>query len=233
MTINRIAYRTTGFFIKAISELSRAKIELHGTENIPDGSIIFVINHFTRMETFLMPYQIFKITGAPVWSLASYELFKGALGSYLDRVGAVSTKSPDRDRLIVKSLLTGEAHWIIFPEGRMVKNKKIIEKGRFMISYAGGKHPPHTGAATLALRTEFYRQRLKHLLTEVPEEAQYILDQFEIEDVEPILERNTYIVPVNLTYFPIRARENVISNFATSLVDDIPERVVEEIIAFT
>ncbi len=227
--MNRIAYRTTGFFIKAISELSRAKIEIHGAENIPDGSIIFVINHFTRMETFLMPYQIFKITGASVWSLADYELFKGAFGAYLEKVGAVSTKNPDRDRLIVKSLLTGEAHWIIFPEGRMVKNKKIIEKGRFMISYAGGKHPPHTGAATLALRTEFYRQRLKHLLTEAPEEAQYILDQFEIENVEPILERNTYIVPVNLTYFPIRARENILSNFATSLVDDIPERVVEEI----
>ena len=140
--MNPYAYRTTGLFIKAISELSRARISLHGTEQIPDGSIIFVINHFTRMETFLMPYLIFNITKTPVWSLADYELFNGAFGAYLEKVGAVSTKDPQRDRLIVKSLLTGEAHWIIFPEGRMVKNKKIIEKGRFMISYAGGKHPP-------------------------------------------------------------------------------------------
>ena len=65
--------------------------------------------------------------------------------------------------MIVKTLLTGEAAWVIYPEGRMVKNKKIMEKGRFMISYAGGKRPPHTGAATLALRTEFYRQRLLKL----------------------------------------------------------------------
>ena len=176
-----------------------------------------------------MPYQIFKLTKVPVWSLAAYELFQGAFGSFLENVGAVSTKNPDRDRLIVKSLLTGEANWIIFPEGRMVKNKKIIEKGRFMISKAGGKHPPHTGAATLAMRTEFYRHRLRRLVTENPDEAQYLKELFQIESLEPVIERNTYIVPVNLTYYPIRAMENILSDLALRLVEDLPERFVEEI----
>ena len=36
---------------------------------------------------------------------------------------------------MVKTLLTGESSWIIYPEGRMVKNKKIVEKGKYMISY--------------------------------------------------------------------------------------------------
>lgn len=227
--MNRFAYRTTGLLIKTISELSKAHINLHGTENIPEGSNIFVINHFTRLETFLMPYQIFKLTGLPVWSLAAYELFRGSFGAYLEKIGAVSTKNPARDRLIVKTLLTGEANWIIFPEGRMVKNKKILEKGRFMISYAGGKHPPHTGAAILAMRTEFYRQRLQHLVDTAPDEARYLQEQFEIEDLESVLGHSTHIVPVNLTYFPVRAKENLLSNLAAHMVEGIPERVLEEI----
>jgi len=227
--MNRFAYRSTGFAVKAISNLSRANITVHNHESIPDGSIIFVINHFTRLETFLMPAQIFSLTKIPVWSLADYELFKGAFGAYLEKIGAVSTKSPDRDLLIVKTLLTGEANWIIFPEGRMVKNKKIIEKGQFMISWAGGKHPPHTGAGTLAMRTEFYRQRLRHLADVKPDEAQYLMDLFQIESLEPVLSRSTFIVPVNLTYYPIRARENILSKLAQRLVGDLPDRIVEEI----
>jgi esterase/lipase/1-acyl-sn-glycerol-3-phosphate acyltransferase len=227
--MNRFAYRSTGFAINAISNLSKANITLHNVDTIPEGSIIFVINHFTRLETFLMPAQIYSITKVPVWSLADYELFRGAFGAYLEKVGAVSTKSPHRDLLIVKTLLTGEANWIIFPEGRMVKNMKIVEKGQFMISWAGGKHPPHTGAGTLAMRTEFYRQRLRHLSDEKPDEAKYLMELFQIKSLDPVLSRRTYIVPVNLTYYPIRARENILSKLAMRLVDDLPERIEEEL----
>jgi esterase/lipase/1-acyl-sn-glycerol-3-phosphate acyltransferase len=227
--LNPIAYRMTSLAIKAIANLSKANISHYGEENIPEGSNIFVINHFTRLETFLMPYVIFRLTGIPVWSLASFELFKGAFGTYLEKVGAVSTKNPNRDRLIVKTLLTGEANWIIFPEGSMIKNKKIIEKGHFMVSVAGGKHPPHTGAATLGLRAEFYRQRLRELAVENSTEVDYLLEQFQIEDLEPVINGKTHIVPVNLTYYPIRARENILSSLAVHLVDDLPERIIEEI----
>ncbi len=229
--MNRFAYLTTSLAIKTLSRLSKANIAIHGKENIPDGAIIFVVNHFTRIETLLLPYHIHRLTHTPVWSLADYGLFDGALGRFLDLVGAVSTKDPDRDLLIVKSLLTGEANWIIFPEGRMVKSKKVVEKGQYMISYAGGKHPPHTGAAALAIRTEFYRKRLRHISREAPEEAKRLLAFFQIESITPVLATNTFIVPVNITYYPIRAHENIVSNVFVRLMEDIPERMVEEIMA--
>ncbi len=227
--INSIAYRTTGLAIKTLSNLSKARVTLHGQEHIPEGSKIFVVNHFTRLETFVMPYYLHKLLDQPVWSLAASSLFVGTFGRYLQSVGAVSTEDPDRDRLIVKSLLTGEASWIIFPEGRMVKSKKIVEKGRFIVSYAGGKHPPHTGAAFLALRTEFYRQRMLQLSHSAPMETRRLLPKFNLESLEKISRKGTFIVPVNITYYPLRARMNIINQLAARLVEDLPERFTEEL----
>jgi esterase/lipase/1-acyl-sn-glycerol-3-phosphate acyltransferase len=228
--MNQFAYKMAGFAIKTLSNLSKARIFIHNKENIPDGSNIFVINHFTRIETLLLPYHIYNLTNKiPVWSLADFSLFKGAFGDFLEKMGAVSTKDPDRDLLIVKSLLTGEASWIIYPEGQMVKSKKIIEKGRFMISYTEGKRPPHTGAATLALRTEFYRQRIRKMNEIMPDEARRIAGMYKIESVESVHSKSTFIVPVNITYYPIRAYQNSLSRVAEKFVDDIPERFMEEI----
>ena len=227
--MNSFAYRTTGLAIKTLAGLSKANIRIHQEENIPEGAVIFVVNHFTRIETLLLPYHIHKLVKIPVWSLADYQFFKGAMGDFLEKVGTVSTKNPHRDLLIIKSLLTGEANWIIFPEGLMVKNKKIVEKGRFMLSYAGGKHPPHTGAATLAMRTEFYRQRLRIMLDEVPEESRRLLERFQIDSIDDVLDSNTCIVPVNVTYYPLRAHENALSKLATRWLDNVSERMLEEI----
>ncbi|MBC2713449.1 MAG: alpha/beta fold hydrolase [Desulfosarcina sp.] len=126
--MNHLAYRTTELAIKTIAGLTRARLNTHGTESIPKGPTIFVVNHFTRIETFLLPYHLHRLTGTPVWALAAPELFVGKFGRYLEQLGAVSTQLPDRDRLMVKTLLTAEACWIVFPEGRMVKNKKIMEE---------------------------------------------------------------------------------------------------------
>lgn len=227
--MNSFAYRTTGLAIKTLANLSKARVNLHGTENIPKGATIFVLNHFTRLETFLIPYYLHRLVKMPIWSIAASELFVGPFGRYLESVGAVSTQNPDRDRLIVKTLLTGEAGWVIFPEGRMVKSKKIIEKGRYMVSYAGGKHPPHTGAAFLALRTEFYRQRLLQLSHTAPQESDRLLSMFNLPAMSDVSRQGTFIVPVNLTYYPLRAQLNALNKIAERLVEQLPERITEEL----
>ncbi len=227
--MNRYAYRSTGLAVKAFSTLSKARIRMHGEEKLSAGADIFVINHFTRIETLILPMYISELTGQQTWSLADSNLFTPALSSFFDSVGVVSTRNPDRDLLMVKTLLTGEASWIIYPEGGMVKSKKIVEKGRFMVASADAKHPPHSGAATLALRTEFYRQRLLAMTRTLPDEARRLMDKFGIDDLEPVLARQTRIIPVNITYYPIRARENLISRFVSRLKKDLPERFLEEL----
>ncbi|HXE95060.1 MAG TPA: 1-acyl-sn-glycerol-3-phosphate acyltransferase, partial [Dongiaceae bacterium] len=227
--MNFSAYLATAQMIALMESFSRIKVITHGQESIPDGSIIFVVNHFTRIETLLLPYHIYAHTHVPVWSLADQSIFEGPLSGFLAKIGAVSTKNPDRDRLIVKSLLTGEANWIIFPEGRMVKDKAVSSPSFFGL-HLGGRRTAHTGAATLALRTEFYRKRLNHLLTENPAEAERLMNMFQIENMMPILTETTWIVPINLTYYPLRARENVLSTLADRFSDNISDRLREELL---
>jgi hypothetical protein len=60
-------------------------------------------------------------------------------------------------------------------------------------------------------------KRLNYLLTENPAEAERLMNMFQIENMMPILTETTWIVPINLTYYPLRARENVLSTLANRL----------------
>ncbi len=227
--MNRSAYFATGLVIKLLSRLTKASIVVHGQENIPTGPTIFVINHFTRLETLLLPAYIYNLTGKPAWSLAASSLFKGGLGKFLDMMGAVSTADPKRDEFIVKGLLTGEANWIIFPEGNMVKTKKIVAGGKFMIASHNGVHEPHTGAAALALRAELYRTCLIDSAEKAPHKLPKMLEALGLTSIEEVHRDKIAILPINLTYYPIRAAENIALDIASRLVKDIPEQMVEEI----
>lgn len=228
--MNRYAYLATGHAIAMMEALSKVNVRIHDRENIPEGSLIFVVNHFTRIETILLPYHIYRLTHLPVWSLATSEIFIGAFGQLLEAVGAVSTSAPDRDKVIVKSLLTGEANWIIFPEGRMIKDKLLLEHTRYAVSRVGGRRAPHTGAATLALRTGFYRQRLRRMTARMLTEAQRLQQMFGIKDLTPVLAGKTSIVPVNITYYPLRAKKNVLSSLADTFLSLLSERFQEELL---
>jgi hypothetical protein len=67
------------------------------------------------------------------------------------------------------------------------------------------------------------------LTAENSDEAKYLSELFQIQDLEPVINGATHIVPVNLTYYPIRVRENILSNLAVRLVDDLPQRIIEEL----
>lgn len=225
--MNRKAYLATGRMIAMLQGFSKLRVNVHGKENIPEGSVIFVVNHFTRIETVLLPYHIHRLTRVPVWSLADASLFSGPLARFLDLMGAVSTKNPDRDRVMVKTLLTGEASWIVFPEGRMVKDKELFRK-RMLLPASGVR--PRSGAATLALRTEFYRQRMLRLKDAAPEEVTRLQGMFQLSGLTPPAKGPCHIVPVNITYYPLRARENALSRLSELFLSDASPRLKEEIL---
>lgn len=231
--MSSFALKSTKWTLDIATKLIKANVRLHNIEAISDDmAIIYVVNHFTRVETVLLPYVLHKHTGKEIWSLAAGELFVGRIGQYLLSMGNVSTKDPDRDTIIVNSLLTGEHPWIIFPEGAMIKDKKVVDRtGTFAVYSKGERRPPHTGAAVLALRAEYYRQRLACFKDRPDKQSgiQPVLQRFGLQDINQALNRRTVIVPVNVTYFPIRARENIVLRLARGIAKDLSRRALEEL----
>lgn len=228
-----VALSLTKWSLDVASRLIRSDVRLHNHEAITDDmAIIFVVNHFTRLETMLLPYVIHKHTGKEVWGLAAGELFKGRVGRYLRSTGTISTSDPDRDRIIVRTLLTGEHPWMIFPEGAMIKDKKVVDpSGEFSIYSNGKRRPPHTGAAVLALRAEFYRHKLACLDARPDGDGGFAraLEHFDLTPDTDVLSRRTVIIPVNITYFPMRARDNFVLRMARRFAKELDTRAVEEL----
>ncbi|MCF6248669.1 MAG: 1-acyl-sn-glycerol-3-phosphate acyltransferase, partial [Desulfobacula sp.] len=228
--MNRFAFELSSYTLKTFSGFSKASIKISGQKNIPDGSLIFTANHFTRIETIFLPYHIHNITKKEVWSLAAAELFNvSILQGFLNNLGAVSTKDPNRDELILKTLLSGNVEWIIFPEGMMVKNKKLIKKDHFTLQDDEMARRPHTGAAVTALLCEFYRERIRRMKIMKESEYNRLLERFNLQDIEGFLEKETFIVPVNITYYPARPKANIISKIAEIVVREPSKRVMDEL----
>ncbi|OGR41780.1 MAG: EstA protein [Desulfobacula sp. RIFOXYB2_FULL_45_6] len=228
--MNKFVFELSGYTMKSFSGFSKSHIKIFGKENIPTGSIIFTANHFTRIETIFLPYHIYNITHKKVFSLATAELFDiPILKGLLNNLGGISIKDPRRDELIIKTLLSQNAHWIIFPEGMMVKNKRLVKKDQFSLTEEGNEKRPHTGAAILALRCEFYRERLRRLKIMKAPEFERLMKSFEIENIDPVLSGETAIVPVNITYYPASPRDNILSRIASIVMKAPSKRVMDEL----
>jgi len=232
MPLSKFMLSAAKLTLDAVFKASEADIRVHNVEHIPASHVLFAVNHFTRMETAFLPYVILKHTKQHSLSLADSAFFKGKLDSILHKMGAVSTHDPDRDKVLASALLTGKMSVIIFPEGQMIKDKKLVEKGKFLVYNTGIRRPPHTGAAKIALQVEIYRQIIKKLYEKKRlEDIDMIREiyDFKKEDMASILTGSTYIVPVNITYYPIRARNNFIKKMVEKFTGETTGRVAEEL----
>lgn len=215
------------FLVDTLIRISRVKLITRGIEQVPDRSTIFVCNHFTRMEAILLPYVMLSRRGLLTRSLTAQYVFDAFPKDFMAGLGSVPLKLADRDDLAVKSLLSGEC-WIIFPEGRMIKDKNVMEGDTFRIHDGDVKldRPPHTGAAVLALRARaalelFEEFARKHRLENI----------FDLERLEDL---KVTLVPVNITYYPLRVDETGLSRQVERLADylesvSLSDQLIEEL----
>ena len=232
MNISKDLVNFIMFSLDTLIQTAGIDIRLHGLEKVPDQPVVYVINHFTRLETVLMPYLIKKHLHKEAVSLAHESFFSGKMQDFMDNVGAVSTADPHKDKIFIHALLSDRHPVIIFPEGQIIKDKKIVEKGKYIVYNTGIRRPPHSGAARIALLTEFIREKLRTLKArnDMASIAR-IASRFDFSgnDLEKIIRKETYIVPVNITYYPVRARENALSRLAGKFFKNMSARLQEEL----
>jgi esterase/lipase/1-acyl-sn-glycerol-3-phosphate acyltransferase len=222
-------FRYAAFALQVLEKILGSNFSVTGLEKLPRQPIMFVANHFTRAETFFIPYLIYKHTGRQVRCLADSSLYHGALGKFLESVGTISTKHKNRDNVILKDLITGEFDWMIYPEGSMVKSKEIKREQGFVNYTPYRIGPVRTGSAVLALKSQLYREDL----IEAAKNNVKNLEDFEksigVSYRDYFREISTHIVPLNITYYPLRPGENKIQKLVARLVKKIPKQVAEEL----
>lgn len=221
----RLAFAISSITIGLIRKLSGANITITG-EDLPESPLMFVANHFTRFETFVVPHILYEKFNRRTRSLADDSVFVGLLGKFMRRVGTISNKNKARDCIIVEDLLSGTSDWLIYPEGYMVKNKHItFDKGEFCTHSPEYEGPVHTGAAVMALKTKVLEERARRNHSES-------FDLFCAGlDVDPSkIDKNLKIkvVPISITYYPIRPGRNRILNWLDARFKQRNKRLFEE-----
>lgn len=223
-------FRYAAIALNILQKILGSRFSVSGIENLPNNPTLFVANHFTRSETFFVPYIINKYANRQVRCLADSSLFNGTLGRFLNSVGAISTKDKNRDKIILQDLISGEYDWMIYPEGSMIKSKEIRREVGFVNYTPSRIGRVRTGSAILALKSELYRQDLvgaaKSGASEILENLTKELD---VEYQESFQDKQTNIVPLNITYYPIRPGHNKIKALIARLVKKIPKQIAEEL----
>ncbi|SJM92654.1 Esterase/lipase [Crenothrix polyspora] len=235
--IDTTLYHRSVKIFSAVKKMLGVKMMLHGDTQVQEGDI-FLFNHFARFETFIPQFLIFEQTGAYSCAIASSEFFKGdtLLASYLQKVGAIPHDHPRIFTLLATQILRGHKI-IIFPEGGMVKDHRVIDhQGQYNIysRITGERRKHHTGAAVLAQGLELFKAVIRNAYnTKNHAQLVYWKEQLQLDSLDQLLVcalKPTRIIPANITFYPIRNSANWLSNGVELFTDNLSFRQTEELL---
>ncbi len=237
--INTSTYDWSVRVFRQIKKLLKVRITLHGSPEIIDRGHIFLFNHFARFETFIPQYLMYEARKVYCCSVASAEFFEqedSVLAGFLRDVGVIPNNYPRLLPWLAEQILLGRKV-VIFPEGGMVKDRRVLDKkGRYSIysrvSMDRRKH--HTGAAVLAMGLEIFKMAVRR--AERHGDRQTLTAWAEtlgLETIDALLSaahQPTVVVPANITFYPIRVNEHILSSAAELLSRGLSRRAAEEIL---
>jgi esterase/lipase/1-acyl-sn-glycerol-3-phosphate acyltransferase len=212
--------KTFGRYMRLVELLGRRTgIKVHVSE-APDAlreGDIFLFNHFTRFETVVAPYILFRETGQMARSVAYSGLFKvnDTMSKIIYQSGAVPNNLPRLLPFLAEEILRGRKV-IIFPEGGLVKDKSVVDAQGNLKMWSGSAEKtrkPHRGAAVLALMLDLAKRKIR---------AQFEADDqiglaewcakldLSRDQLKAAVDKPTRIVPANITFYPMRTNPNLL-----------------------
>ncbi|MGR8980105.1 MAG: alpha/beta fold hydrolase [Gammaproteobacteria bacterium] len=229
-------YRSVTVF-DTVRKLLSVKMKLHAENQVQQGDI-FLFNHFSRFETFIPQYLIFEENGDLSCAIAAGEFFKEdtVLSRYLRNVGVYPHNHPRLFSLLAAQVLRGRKV-IIFPEGGMVKDHRVMDRqGQYSIysRITGERRKHHTGAAVLAQGIDIFKAMV-HRAYQNKDHDQLLRWQEELhhDSLDYLLRsalKPTLIIPSNITFYPIRATENLLLKGVELFSDGLTMRQTEELL---
>ncbi len=235
--INTGLYNRSVKLFSAVKNMLSVKLELYADTQVLQGDI-FLFNHFSRFETFIPQFLIFEKTGAYSCAIASGEFFKedNVLSRYLRQVGVFPHDHPRLFAMLAGQILRGRKV-IIFPEGSMVKDHRVIDKhGEYGIySRITGEHRKlHTGPAILGQGVEALKVAIRHAFKENQiDRLQHWKEQLHFDSLDELMAtalKPTLIVPANITFYPIRSSENLLFKSVELFSGEMSLRQSEELL---
>jgi hypothetical protein len=235
--LNLATYQWSARIITTLKKLLRLNLKLHKGKDQVDSGEIFLFNHFARFETFIPQYLIYQETGAICRTVAASEFFdeESAFSNYLLNVGGVPSNHPRLLPFLAEEILRGRKV-IIFPEGGMVKDRRVLDsKGRYSVysSMAMRKRKQHTGAAVLALTLDVFKTAvLRAYESGNMRRVEAWAEALHLDSEEALItaaRRPTLIVPANITFYPIRVGDNMLRKMGELLNRKLSRRLSEEL----
>jgi esterase/lipase len=238
LALNQKAYNWTVRSVSALTRSLSVNINLHQDGDQVEQGQIFLFNHFARFETFIPQYLMHQKTGAYCRSIASGEFFKAndTFANYLRSVGAVPHDLPGLLPFLAEEILRGRKV-IIFPEGGIVKDRRVLDdQGKYSIfsRTARERRKHHTGAAILALTLNAFKMGIRklHADGDTTGLAKWV-DRLELESIEALMtavKKPTSIIPANITFYPIRVRDNILRQGVALFSRGLSPRAAEELL---
>jgi len=236
--LNPKTYEWSARLFNSVRKALRVNIKMHYDQDQVNRGDIFLFNHFARFETFIPQYLIYRESGAFCRSVAASQFFKAneTFAAYLTNLGAVPNDLPDLLSFLAAEVLRGRKV-VVFPEGGMVKDRRVIDSRGVYGIYsrrAKQRRKHHSGAAVLATGLEAFKHALRRSQARHGNRMiEHWAERLGLADPETLLSalaRPTTIIPANITFYPLRVDENLLSRSIGRFNRDLSARATEELL---